>query len=369
MEKAERIQHFGVQIKKSNKNKLTRETYAIIDKKSSLWSPRMGKLQQSFYDTDDERKKDYDDEECKIYSDLYCARWKEKCLINYDKNMEFFKQIPQDKFVSTINALIESNKNIKEIFDLNDCSGIRGIYIMVLDEYKQVYIGQANDIKKRIMTHWSKQKEFDRLLCGNLNESVMSIDSFGALDTTRIFVLATDSIDFYEKDILSKFPPYLKLNRIGGGVPSDNIDILISFEELNLRSLKDLHNEKFAEKYAREVSVTYFVSREDCSIRKIAIGDLICIEQFSSKSTTSVKVYGKVHRITKTDITLVRYCGPSTHNHCDSHECHFRNDKQMLLRLQNFPITKTTRFSKVDMVEINETRISWRSKIFPDIEA
>ena len=37
----ERIQHFGVWIKKSEKNKLTRENYAIIDKNSSTWYSKM----------------------------------------------------------------------------------------------------------------------------------------------------------------------------------------------------------------------------------------------------------------------------------------------------------------------------------------
>ena len=50
-----------------------------------------------------------------------------------------------------------------------------------------MYIGISNDIKKRILTHWGSKKDFDRLLFGKKENSVLSIDSFGALDTTRIF--------------------------------------------------------------------------------------------------------------------------------------------------------------------------------------
>jgi len=40
--------------------------------------------------------------------------------------------------------------------------------------------------KEHIRQHWSKTKQFDRLLWGSVTESIISIDSFRALDTTRI---------------------------------------------------------------------------------------------------------------------------------------------------------------------------------------
>ncbi len=60
--------------------------------------------------------------------------------------------------------------------------------MLVLDEYKQVYIGQSTDIKSRILHHRSKKKPFDRLIFGSVENSILSIDSFGALDTTRIYI-------------------------------------------------------------------------------------------------------------------------------------------------------------------------------------
>jgi len=232
MSNQERIQHFGVWIKKSEKNKLSRENYAMIDKKSSNWSPKIGKLRQLYY------KKDFDDEECKIYSDSFCIEWQKKCLINFDKNLAFFNQLSKESFEHALQKLIKSNKRTKQIFDLNECKYMSGIYVLVLDEYKQVYIGQAQDIKKRIMQHWSRKKPFDRLIFGGVNNSVLSIDSFGALDTTRIFVLETTSLDVSERFAVNKMPDYFRLNRIGGGVPGDNLDILVSLTEWNKRDLK-----------------------------------------------------------------------------------------------------------------------------------
>ena len=87
--------------------------------------------------------------------------------------MAYFNQIAKEEFEHALQMLITSNKKIRQVSDLNDCNKMSGIYVMVLDKYKQVYIGQSRDIKKRIMSHWSKQKSFDRLLFGNVNDSVL----------------------------------------------------------------------------------------------------------------------------------------------------------------------------------------------------
>ena len=88
------------------------------------------------------------------------------------------------------------------------------------------------------MQHWSKRKPFDRLIFGGVNNSVLSIDCFGALDTTRIFVLETTSLDSYEKIAVSKMPPHFKLNRVGGGIPADGFETLEILSEWNKRELK-----------------------------------------------------------------------------------------------------------------------------------
>ena len=84
------IQHFGVWIKKTPTLYISRETYAIIDKRSSTWTPKIGKLRKSCYKSVEDRQKVYDDEECKIYSDDFCEKHREKCLQNFDLNMLFF---------------------------------------------------------------------------------------------------------------------------------------------------------------------------------------------------------------------------------------------------------------------------------------
>lgn len=77
---------------------------------------------------------------------------------------------------------------------------------MVLDNYRQAYIGQSWDMRKRIKKHWSWTKQFDRLLWGRVQESVMSIDSFRTLDTTRIVASRTINYDSLEAHLVRTFP-------------------------------------------------------------------------------------------------------------------------------------------------------------------
>ncbi len=61
---------------------------------------------------------------------------------------------------------------------------------MILDNYKQVYIGIADNIKKRILQHWKNSP--NTMIVGTKNNSKLCIDSFKALDTTRIFVYTNE---------------------------------------------------------------------------------------------------------------------------------------------------------------------------------
>ena len=89
--------------------------------------------------------------------------------------------------------------------------------MIVLDEYRQAYIGQSGDIRARIKRHWSGTKAFHRLLCRTTHESVLSIDSFRSLDTTRIFAARTIRTDSLESKLVRTFPSDYLVNRIEGG--------------------------------------------------------------------------------------------------------------------------------------------------------
>ena len=132
---------------------------------------------------------------------------------------------------------------MREVFDLKDIAGIEGIYVLVLGQYKQVYIGKSSDIKRRILSHWSRKKEFDHLICGRVDESVISIDSFGALDTTQIFYkrVSWRDIDEVEEKLVSSFKGEYLINRVAGGLnaeneaPIRNLQLLASMKKRELK--------------------------------------------------------------------------------------------------------------------------------------
>ena len=145
-----------------------------------------------------------------------------KASVNYDLNMRFFDSLSDEKFNKHLLTQCRKHR-MKECVDLNELDGVPGVYIMVLDEYKQVYIGQSTDIKKRIVKgHWAKTKSLERLICGDVCTSVISIDSFGALDTTRIFYRKSWDTFTLEEKIVASFDARYTLNRIDGGIGSSS---------------------------------------------------------------------------------------------------------------------------------------------------
>ena len=83
-----------------------------------------------------------------------------------------------------------------------------------------MYVGISNNIKKRITTHWSCGKSLERLIFGDVCSSVLSIDSFGALDTTRVFYIKTSNTYRYEDKIIKDLVSHYSLNRTVGGIGS-----------------------------------------------------------------------------------------------------------------------------------------------------
>lgn len=119
--------------------------------------------------------------------------------------------------LESVVLVLEKQKNLKPVADLSGWVGVKGVYVMVLDRYKQTYIGQAWDIRARIKRHWSGTKQFDRLIFGTKETSVLSIDFFRALDTSRIFAAKTTRGLRLEERRVKSSPPDFTLNRVPGG--------------------------------------------------------------------------------------------------------------------------------------------------------
>ena len=206
------MEHFGIKLINRGKSfRLTRDEFAIVNTKLSL--PRFEDL---------EKRNAYNKEKLNEYSEVWCSEYRELCLKNFDLNIEYFAKLDAAEFNKALETFLVKYKQFEEIADLKVCAGIEGFYIMVLGDYKQVYIGKAVDIKRRIMQHWTKVKSFDRTLFPMYawDKSIFSIDFFRALDTTRIFVWKRNISDGIEARMIKDFPSQFSTNRVGGDVTS-----------------------------------------------------------------------------------------------------------------------------------------------------
>ncbi len=118
------------------------------------------------------------------------AAVREGALRNYDLTMAWLARLPRAGFERAIGRLPERFPELRPVDDLTRWGDVPGVYVLVLDGYKQVYVGLARGrggIRQRIVVHWQKKMAFNRLLAGPPERSIMAIDAFRALDTTRIF--------------------------------------------------------------------------------------------------------------------------------------------------------------------------------------
>ena len=144
-------------------------------------------------------------------------------LKNYDLNMLFYESLNSENFNNELNKFLNKFPQFKQLTDLNEAKNKEGYYIMVLDKYKQLYIGTGKDIYTRLRKHLSDNIDFWNLLWGDVTESKLSINSFRPFDTTRIYVYYTpDSFkleDYYINEINSDYI----LNRTCGGIQEQGI--------------------------------------------------------------------------------------------------------------------------------------------------
>lgn len=182
------IKHFNLDIMEKSSNKINIENYLNLKFKN--------------------QDKDFIKEQTK------------RIKYNYELNMKYFNSLDYNEFNQYINTFMKKNKFV-EVKDLKQYIGKKGIYVLILDEYKQVYLGLTDrGIKERIKDHWNAKKEPERLIFGQAFNSILSIDSFGALDTTRIFVKLDSPLYEIEYKMVDEFDKRYLLNRTMGGIGS-----------------------------------------------------------------------------------------------------------------------------------------------------
>ena len=230
MEKDTRyVRHMGIWVNTTlPSSKLTRKAYAVINNRNTVTPLYIaqqilskGQNPTIFIDETDGSVR---------YTEEYCLKYQQLCLQNFDINMKRFQQLDHQDFDKTLMKFVK-RRQFQEVHSLEEsiCTAaswdedarLAGfVYIMVLDEYKQVYIGITEQtVQKRIQQHWKKKKEFDRLIWGSVENSVLSIDSFGPLDTTRLFVKPyykeyKTPLEIYESKCITAYDKRYILNRL-----------------------------------------------------------------------------------------------------------------------------------------------------------
>ena len=129
------MKHFGVTLRDTGKAfALTREEFAPINIKPSL--P---------YFRDLAKKGAYTDKSGSAYTEAWCQEYRQLCLKNFDRNMEYFSKLDKDEFETTLTGFLPRYPKFAKVEDLGEYSGAEGYYLMVLDGYKQAYIGKTDN--------------------------------------------------------------------------------------------------------------------------------------------------------------------------------------------------------------------------------
>lgn len=157
------------------------------------------------------------DEEQTQHSDIYLLAQRDQALVNFDLSMRYFASLDRDDFEDALQHVLVKGRTFKPVQSLADWKDVAGAYIMVFDEYKQFYVGQSEDIRKRIRTHWATRKPFDRLIFGNKYESIFPVDEFRAFDNTRIYAARSRNPYAVEERAEKAADPRFCLNRMRGG--------------------------------------------------------------------------------------------------------------------------------------------------------
>lgn len=175
--------------------------------------PGNWKYRKALYDFSDSFYKPY-------YSDMWYKIFGEALTKNYNINIEHFNKLSKDDFDNALKQFLDNYPFFYEIDDLSDSKyECPGYYVLVLDRYKQVYIGMGGNIKKRVLDHFKKIVKYDRRIFGKTEESKISIDSFGCFDTTRIFVHPDSLVSWgisHEDELINAFDNKFVTNRIRG---------------------------------------------------------------------------------------------------------------------------------------------------------
>lgn len=157
------------------------------------------------------------DEDQTRFSDAFLLWNRDRALRNLDLSLAYFDTLDAADFETALDAVLAKGRSLKPVEDLDAWEGVEGVYVMVFDRFKQTYIGQSNNVRKRIRQHWIGRKSFDRLVYGTPYDSILPVDELRALDTTRLYAARSRNRDALEERLERAADTRFTLNRTAGG--------------------------------------------------------------------------------------------------------------------------------------------------------
>lgn len=157
------------------------------------------------------------DEEQTRFSDAFLLWNRDEALRNYDLSLAYFDTLNTAEFETALTTVLSKGRSLQPVEDLAEWEGVEGVYVMVFDRFKQLYVGQSGNVRKRVRQHWTGRKSFDRLVYGTPYDSILPIDELRALDTTRLYAARSLHPDALEERLERAADPRFTLNRMAGG--------------------------------------------------------------------------------------------------------------------------------------------------------
>lgn len=157
--------------------------------------------------------------EGKVYSQKWVDNQYKMVMENFDLNMKYFDSLDLNDMNKEIDSFMKKYPKFKEVKNITKYYYSTGYYVLISEKYKQIYVGTSDGIGLRIKQHWHKVKQFDRLLfpSGAVYTSLLSYDSFRALDTSRILICESKTSYRDEDEYVNFFSNRFVANRVRGG--------------------------------------------------------------------------------------------------------------------------------------------------------
>lgn len=76
-----------------------------------------------------------------------------RALRNLDLSMTYFGSLDRDDFEESLAKVLRRGKPLKPVDQLYKRDDVEGIYVMVFDEHKHLYVGAVRNIRAWVMQH------------------------------------------------------------------------------------------------------------------------------------------------------------------------------------------------------------------------